>query len=96
MSEEIGHFCGIALIRLKSHYLTIRKIWYPIVGFQSVISFNGEAAQPRTRWCSIGSMKLNVDAGEAFMFRERSTSSKALAKIFDQQNKILDKLIKRV
>ena len=43
----------------------------------------------------IGSMKLNVDAGEAFMFRERSTSSKALAKIFGQQNKILDKLIKK-
>ena len=29
------------------------------------------------------------------MFRERSTSSKALAKIFGQQNKILDKLIKK-
>ena len=43
----------------------------------------------------IGSMKLDVEAGEAFMFRERSTSSKALAKIFDQQNKTLHKLIKK-
>ena len=43
----------------------------------------------------IGSMKLDVEAGEAFMFRERSTSSKALAKIFDQQNKTLSKLIKK-
>ena len=43
----------------------------------------------------IGSMKLNVDPGEAFMFRERSTSSKALAKIFDQQNKSLTKLINK-
>jgi amidophosphoribosyltransferase len=40
-------------------------------------------------------MKLNVDAGQAFMFRERSTSSKALAKIFEQQNKTLNKLFKK-
>ena len=43
----------------------------------------------------IGSMKLNVNAGHAFMFRERSTSSKALAKIFEQQNKTLNKLLKK-
>ena len=42
----------------------------------------------------IGSMKLNMPAGEAFMFRERSTSSKALAKIFGGQHKRLSKLVK--
>ncbi|MDG1138206.1 MAG: amidophosphoribosyltransferase [Opitutales bacterium] len=40
-------------------------------------------------------MKLNMPAGEAFMFRERSTSSKALAKIFGGQHRLIDKMIKR-
>ena len=40
----------------------------------------------------IGSMKLNMPPGEAFMFRERSTSTKALTKIFGGQHKSLDNL----
>ena len=43
----------------------------------------------------IGSMKLNMPVGESFMFRERSTSSKALAKIFGAQHKALGKMIKK-
>ena len=42
----------------------------------------------------IGSMKLNMPPGEAFMFRERSTSTKALSKIFGGQHKKLEKMIK--
>ena len=37
-------------------------------------------------------MKLNMPPGEAFMFRERSTSTKALTKIFGGQHKSLDNL----
>ena len=43
----------------------------------------------------IGSMKLNMPVGESFMFRERSTSSKALTKIFGSQHKVLGKMIKK-
>ena len=43
----------------------------------------------------IGSMKLNMPVGESFMFRERSTSSKALAKIFGAQHKALGKMVKK-
>ncbi len=42
----------------------------------------------------IGSMKLNMPVGESFMFRERSTSTKALSKIFGAQHKALGKMIK--
>ena len=38
-------------------------------------------------------MKLDMPPGEAFMFRERSTSSKALSKIFGSQHKQLDKMV---
>ena len=96
MSEEIGHFCGIALIRLKkplSYYS--EKYGTPLWGFNQLFLLMEKQHNRGQDGAGIGSMKLNIDAGEAFMFRERSTSSKALAKIFDKQNKILDKLIEK-
>ncbi len=96
MSEEIGHFCGIALIRLKkplSYYA--EKYGTPLWGFNQLFLLMEKQHNRGQDGAGIGSMKLNVDAGQAFMFRERSTSSKALAKIFEQQNKTLTKLFKK-
>ena len=96
MSEEIGHFCGIALIRLKkplTYYS--EKYGTPLWGFNQLFLLMEKQHNRGQDGAGIGSMKLDVEAGEAFMFRERSTSSKALAKIFDQQNKTLHKLIKK-
>ena len=96
MSDEIGHFCGIALIRLKKpldYYA--EKYGTPLWGFNQLFLLMEKQHNRGQDGAGIGSMKLNVEAGEAFMFRERSTSSKALAKIFDQQNKTLSKLIKK-
>ena len=96
MSEEIGHFCGIALIRLKkplAHFA--EKYGTPLWGFNQLFLLMEKQHNRGQDGAGIGSMKLDVEAGEAFMFRERSTSSKALAKIFDQQNKTLSKLIKK-
>ena len=96
MSEEIGHFCGIALIRLKKplSYFA-EKYGTPLWGFNQLFLLMEKQHNRGQDGAGIGSMKLNVDPGRAFMFRERSTSSKALAKIFDQQNRSLNKLIKR-
>ena len=96
MSEEIGHFCGIALIRLKKplSYFA-EKYGTPLWGFNQLFLLMEKQHNRGQDGAGIGSMKLNVEAGEAFMFRERSTSSKALAKIFDQQNKTLNKLINK-
>ena len=96
MSEEIGHFCGIALIRLKKPLaFYAEKYGTPLWGFNQLFLLMEKQHNRGQDGAGIGSMKLNVEAGEAFMFRERSTSSKALAKIFDEQNKILNKLIKK-
>ena len=96
MSEEIGHFCGIALIRLKKplSYFA-EKYGTPLWGFNQLFLLMEKQHNRGQDGAGIGCMKLNVDAGQAFMFRERSTSSKALAKIFDQQNRSLNKLIKK-
>ena len=96
MSEEIGHICGIALIRLKkplTYYA--EKYGTPLWGFNQLFLLMEKQHNRGQDGAGIGSMKLNVDAGQAFMFRERSTSSKALAKIFEQQNKTLSKLFKK-
>ena len=96
MSDEIGHHCGIALVRLKKPlaYYT-EKYGSSLWGFNQLFLLMEKQHNRGQDGAGIGSMKLNMPAGEAFMFRERSTSSKALAKIFGGQHKLLDKIIKR-
>ena len=96
MSDEIGHHCGIALVRLKKPlaYYT-EKYGSSLWGFNQLFLLMEKQHNRGQDGAGIGSMKLNMPAGEAFMFRERSTSTKALAKIFGGQHKLLDKIIKR-
>ncbi len=94
MSDEIGHFCGIALVRLRkplAYYA--EKYGTPLWGFNQLFLLMEKQHNRGQDGAGIGSMKLNMPPGEAFMFRERSTSSKALAKIFGNQHKQLGKKI---
>jgi amidophosphoribosyltransferase len=94
MSDEIGHHCGIALIRLRkplAYYA--EKYGTPLWGFNQLFLLMEKQHNRGQDGAGIGSMKLDVPPGEAFMFRERSTSSKALAKIFGGQHRQLDKMI---
>ena len=93
MSDEIGHYCGIALVRLKkplAYYM--EKYGSPLWGFNQLFLLMEKQHNRGQDGAGIGSMKLNMPPGEAFMFRERSTSSKALSKIFGGQQAIMDKL----
>ena len=91
--EEIGHF-AVSPDRLSLLYTTLKNM-APSWGFNQLFLLMEKQHNRGQDGAGIGSMKLNVDAGQAFMFRERSTSSKALAKIFEQQNKTLNKLFKK-
>lgn len=96
MSDEIGHHCGIAMIRLKkslSYYN--EKYGSPLWAFNQLFLLMEKQHNRGQDGAGIGSMKLQMPAGESFMFRERSTSSKALAKIFGAQHKALGKMIKK-
>ena len=90
MSDEIGHHCGIALVRLKKPlgYYT-EKYGSSLWGFNQLFLLMEKQHNRGQDGAGIGSMKLKMPAGEAFMFRERSTSSKALAKIFGGQQNLL-------
>tara|TARA_B100001093_G_C26830913_1_gene1016065 strand:- start:33 stop:1952 length:1920 start_codon:yes stop_codon:yes gene_type:complete len=94
MSDEIGHHCGIALVRLKKPLAYYSDKYHsPLWGFNQLFLLMEKQHNRGQDGAGIGSMKLNMPAGEAFMFRERSTSSKALAKIFGGQQKRLNKII---
>lgn len=96
MSDEIGHHCGIALIRLKKPLSYFNeKYGSPLWGFNQLFLLMEKQHNRGQDGAGIGSMKLRMSAGESFMFRERSTSSKALAKIFERQHVALAGMIKQ-
>ena len=96
MSDEIGHHCGIAMIRLKKSLSYFNeKYGSPLWAFNQLFLLMEKQHNRGQDGAGIGSMKLNMPVGESFMFRERSTSSKALAKIFGAQHKALGKMIKK-
>ena len=94
MSDEIGHHCGIALVRLRKPLAYYeQKYGTPLWGFNQLFLLMEKQHNRGQDGAGIGSMKLNMPPGEAFMFRERSTSTKALSKIFGGQHKKLEKMI---
>ena len=96
MSDEIGHHCGIAMIRLKKPLSYFNEKYdTPIWGFNQLFLLMEKQHNRGQDGAGIGSMKLDMPVGESFMFRERSTSSKALAKIFGAQHKALGKMVKK-
>ena len=96
MSDEIGHHCGIAMIRLKKSLSYFNeKYGSPLWAFNQLFLLMEKQHNRGQDGAGIGSMKLQMPVGESFMFRERSTSSKALSKIFGSQHKALGKMIKK-
>lgn len=86
MSDEIGHHCGIAMIRLRkplAHFS--EKYGSPLWGFNQLFLLMEKQHNRGQDGAGIGSMKLSVPPGEAFLFRERSTSTNALSEIFREQ-----------
>ncbi|MDG1346753.1 MAG: amidophosphoribosyltransferase, partial [Crocinitomicaceae bacterium] len=74
MSDAIKHECGIAVLRLKkplSFYL--EKYGTTLYGLNKMQLLMEKQHNRGQDGAGIGSMKLNMPAGEAFMFRERST-----------------------
>ena len=95
MSDAIKHECGIAMIHLKKDLKYYKeKYGTAMYGINKMYLMMEKQHNRGQDGAGIGSMKLNMPPGEAFMFRERSTSTKALSKIFSGQHKKLEKMIK--
>ena len=79
MSDEIGHHCGIALIRLKkSLAYYAEKYETSLWGFNQLFLLMEKQHNRGQDGAGIGSMKLGMPPGDAFMFRDMSSSIKAL------------------
>ncbi|MCC6415654.1 MAG: amidophosphoribosyltransferase, partial [Opitutaceae bacterium] len=83
MSDRITHECGVALVRLLkplSYYQ--EKYGTPLWGFTKLFLLMEKQHNRGQDGAGVACVKLNVPAGEAFMFRERSVEANPLDRIF--------------
>lgn len=86
MSDAIKHECGIALVRLLkpiSYYY--EKYGTALYGFNKLFLLMEKQHNRGQDGAGIGAVKIGVEPGKQFMFRERSTKSSALSVIFGNQ-----------
>jgi amidophosphoribosyltransferase len=83
MSDRITHECGVAMVRLLkplSYYQ--EKYGSPLWGFTKLFLLMEKQHNRGQDGAGVACVKLDVPAGEAFMFRERSVKANPLDKIF--------------
>ena len=86
MSDKLTHECGIALIRLlkpQEHFY--EKYGTNLYGFQKLFLLMEKQHNRGQDGAGIGALKLDVEVGRPFMFRERSMEANALSAIFHEQ-----------
>ncbi|HXQ79773.1 MAG TPA: amidophosphoribosyltransferase [Opitutaceae bacterium] len=83
MSDSISHECGVALVRLLkplSHFQ--EKYGTPLWGFTKLFLLMEKQHNRGQDGAGVACVKLNVPAGEPYMFRERNVKSNPLDRIF--------------
>jgi amidophosphoribosyltransferase len=83
MSEHIGHECGIALVRLLkplSYYQ--EKYNTPLWGFEKLFLLMEKQHNRGQDGAGVACVKLDMPAGDPYMFRERSTQPNPLDRVF--------------
>jgi len=83
MSDSISHECGVALVRLLkplSHFQ--EKYGSPLWGFTKLFLLMEKQHNRGQDGAGVACVKLNVPAGEPYMFRERNVKSNPLDRIF--------------
>jgi amidophosphoribosyltransferase len=86
MSDPLKHECGIAMIRLLkplSYYQ--EKYGTPLYGFNQLFLLMEKQHNRGQDGAGIGCVKLDVEPGRPYMFRDRSIESNPLAHIFNGQ-----------
>lgn len=96
MSDPLHHECGVAMIRLlkpQSHFK--EKYGSPLWAFNKLFLLMEKQHNRGQDGAGIGSVKLNVQPGLPYMFRERSIKVNPLARVFrkslNQYNSLVEK-----
>ena len=93
MSELIKHECGIAQVRLKKpldYYA--QKYGTPLYGFYKLFLLMEKQRNRGQDGAGVAAIKFDMPPGDPYMFRERSTKSNALDRIFKDMLKQYRKL----
>jgi amidophosphoribosyltransferase len=83
MSDKLSHECGVALVRLLkplSYYQ--QKYGTPLWGFTKLFLLMEKQHNRGQDGAGVACVKLDVPAGEPFMFRERNVKGNPLDRIF--------------
>ncbi len=95
MSDPIKHECGIALVRLKKPLEYFQeKYGTPLYGFYKLFLLMEKQRNRGQDGAGVAAVKFDMPPGEPYMFRERSTKSNALDRIFKSTLKEYQKLIR--
>ncbi len=96
MSDPLKHECGIALIRLLQplEYYA-EKYGTALYGFNQLFLLMEKQHNRGQDGAGIGAVKLAVEPGQPYMFRDRTTKANSLSRIFRAQLKTYEKLVDR-
>jgi amidophosphoribosyltransferase len=83
MSDKITHECGVALVRLKKPLSYFQeKYGSPLWGFTKLFLLMEKQHNRGQDGAGVACVKLDMPAGDPYMFRERCVKSNPLDKIF--------------
>ena len=83
MSDFLNHECGIAMLRLKKPLAYYHdKYGSALYGFQKLFLLMEKQHNRGQDGIGIGCVKLNMQLGEPYMFRERSSARDSLTMVF--------------
>ncbi|HYP18223.1 MAG TPA: amidophosphoribosyltransferase [Opitutus sp.] len=83
MSEHIGHECGIAVVRLlKPLSYFQEKYGTPLWGFEKLFLLMEKQHNRGQDGAGVACVKLDMPAGDPYMFRERSIQPNPLDRVF--------------
>lgn len=96
MSDIIKHECGIALVRLlKPLDYYEQKYGTPLWGFQKLFLLMEKQHNRGQDGAGIGCVKLDVSAGDPYMFRDRELKRNPLDRMFSRQLRDYEKMVKK-
>ncbi len=96
MSDPIGHECGVALVRtLKPFSYYFQKYNTPLWGFLKLFLLMEKQHNRGQDGAGIGAVKLDVPAGFPLMFRERSSKTNPLDRIFNKIFKNYNEMVQK-
>ena len=96
MGDQLKHECGLAFIRLLKP-LTHFQIKYgtALYGFNKLFVLMEKQHNRGQDGCGIGCVKLGMELGQPYLFRDRSAEPDGMSALFRGQTKEFNKMVRR-